>query len=162
GTLARGGSDRDRTHHLDLRARRSRPSRSQSVRRRRPHPHQPELPARFWRRRLMTLAILLVGGLVLGFGLERLLGRRRSPFRIFGFMTLILLLLLVAVGVGGWFWANSVFDRVERVDVGNSLEHGDSGTNYLLVGADNGPDSEEREGVEGVRSDTIMILNIEG
>lgn len=112
---------------------------------------------------MTTLLVLALLGLLLGFGAERLIGRRRrSPLRVFGLLVLIFLLLVVAAGVGGWFWANSVFDRVERVDVGDSLGHGRSGTNYLLVGADNGPDSEGREGIEGVRSDTIMILNIRG
>ena len=64
-------------------------------------------------------------------------------------------LALLAVE-SGWFYANSQWDKVERVDVdvdGESVLAGDSGgTNYLLVGTDNRP------GVEGNRSDTMLVL----
>lgn len=83
-------------------------------------------------------------------------GRRRGPLRI--------LLALVAIGVtmtllgmiGGYLYADSKFGEIERVDVdvdGSSVLQGSSkGTNYLLVGTD------AREGTEGNRSDTILIL----
>jgi LCP family protein required for cell wall assembly len=57
---------------------------------------------------------------------------------------------------GGWFYANRQFDKVEKVDVdvdGESVLAGDSGgTNWLLVGTD------AREGTEGNRSDTMLVL----
>ena len=84
-------------------------------------------------------------------------GRRRGPIRIgLGLIGLVLVGLLLA-GELGWFYANRQWDKVERVDVdveGSSALVGDSGggTNYLLVGTDNRP------GVEGNRSDTMMVL----
>lgn len=113
-----------------------------------------------------TLLALIVG-LVLGVGFERLLGapgsrRRRSPLRLLAWGSLAVTLLLVALAVGGYLWANSVFDRIEKVDVSAQLSHG-SGTNYLLVGSDNSRNpAEQREGVDGVRSDTILVLRVNG
>ncbi len=83
-------------------------------------------------------------------------GRRRGPLRIgLGLVGVAVVLGLLGVEMG-WFYAVRQWDKVERVDVdvdGTSvLEGGDGGTNYLLVGTDN------REGVEGNRSDTIMVL----
>lgn len=133
----------------------------------------------------MTYLLVALAGLVLGVTAERIAGppappaldgypadrdgsrgaatrrRRRSGRRrglrwvVIGVVTVVLL-----AGVGGYLWARSVFNRIERVDVSAELTSG-SGTNYLLVGADNSrsPDS-QREGVEGVRSDTIMVLRI--
>ena len=129
----------------------------------------------------MTLLLWLLGGLVLGVGAERLVGAarpasgegsdagapsasrpRRSRRRIVGFTALALVTLLVVGAIGGYLWADSVFDRIEKVDVSEQLAGG-SGTNYLLVGSDNGKEGgEQREGVSGARSDTIMVLRIEG
>lgn len=129
----------------------------------------------------MTLLLWLLGGLVLGAGAERLLGtgrsrrddgadpaaptgrrRQRSRKRIVGYTALALATLLVVGAVGAYLWADSVFDRIEKVDVSDQLADG-SGTNYLLVGSDNGREGgEQREGIDGARSDTIMVLRIEG
>ncbi|WCO68638.1 LCP family protein [Iamia majanohamensis] len=105
---------------------------------------------------------LLVVGAVVAFRGRRTLttdgrpGRRRGALRIgLGLVAVAAVLGLLAVEAG-WFYAVAQWDKVERVDVdvdGESvLEGGDGGTNYLLVGTDN------REGVDGNRSDTIMVL----
>ncbi len=84
------------------------------------------------------------------------LGRRRGPLRIaLGLAGIGVVMVLLGV-LGGWFYANHRFDQIERVDVdvdGKSVLEGDSGgTNWLLVGTD------AREGTEGNRSDTMLIL----
>lgn len=87
--------------------------------------------------------------------------RRRSPWRIVRWTALVLVLLVVAGAIGGYLWANSIFQKIETVEVSDQLSSSSSGTNYLLVGSDNGKEGEEqREGVAGARSDTIMILRI--
>ncbi|MBA3281136.1 MAG: LCP family protein [Acidimicrobiia bacterium] len=129
----------------------------------------------------MTLALFLVAGLVLGVIAERLVGpgraaeeaalgpgavpgsrpRRRSRKRILAWSGLAVVIVLVAGVVGGYLWADSVFDKIDKVDVSAQLSHG-SGTNYLLVGSDNGKEGgEQREGIQGARSDTIMILRVQ-
>ena len=111
----------------------------------------------------MSLLIAVVAGLVVGAGTERLFTRpargRRRGLRLAGGFTLMAVVICL---VGGYLWAASVFNRIDKVDVSTALGHG-SGTNYLLVGADNSRDpSQGRAGVNGVRSDTIMVLHIEG
>lgn len=84
-------------------------------------------------------------------------GRRRGPLRIvLGLAGLVVVMSMLAV-LGGWFYANAQFDKIARVDVdgpdGKSVLEGNSGgTNWLLVGTD------AREGTEGNRSDTMLIL----
>lgn len=62
--------------------------------------------------------------------------------------------LLVVLLVGGYLWANSIFNRIERVEVAEALSSGGSGTNYLIVGSDS-----RDGGPEGNRADTIMLIN---
>ena len=82
---------------------------------------------------------------------------KRSRRRIALIASLVVLLLIVGSGVGMYLWANSVFNRIERVQVGSELRQGGGqATNYLLVGTDNRP------GVSGNRSDTIMVLHVQG
>ncbi|WP_421119909.1 LCP family protein [Aquihabitans daechungensis] len=71
-------------------------------------------------------------------------------------------MVLVIVSFVAYRWASNVFDKIEKVPVASVLSDDTSaGTNYLLVGSDNGEaGGEQREGVEGRRSDTIMVLNI--
>ena len=108
----------------------------------------------------MTLVVFLVVGLILGAMTERIIGLR-SRKRILGFTSLAVIMLLVAGLVGGYLWANSVFNKIEKVDVSAQLSHG-SGTNYLLVGSDNGQQGGvQRDGVSGARSDTIMVLRVQ-
>jgi LCP family protein required for cell wall assembly len=79
-------------------------------------------------------------------------------------------LLLLAL-LGGYMWANSVFNRIERVQTEGTLAGGGlgNGTNYLLVGSDS------REPIEGdqsgftdgdfpggQRSDTMVVLHVGG
>lgn len=131
----------------------------------------------------MMLLLWLLGGLVLGVVAERLTGggasrrnpaddegaptstprRRRRWGRILGWSAVAIVVLLVAGVVGGYLWANSIFQKIDRVDVSAQLAEGaSSGTNYLLVGSDNGAaDGEQRENVDGSRSDTMMILHVE-
>ena len=76
---------------------------------------------------MMPLLFLLVG-LALGIGAERLLGARtqtqaetgpaatRPPRRwgrILGWTSVVLVVVLLATAVGGYFWAKSVFDKIE-------------------------------------------------
>jgi LCP family protein required for cell wall assembly len=82
--------------------------------------------------------------------------RQRSGAKVvLGLVALGVSLTLFAVEAG-WFYANARWEEVERVDVdvdGESvLAGGSGGTNYLLVGTDNRP------GVEGNRSDTMLVL----
>lgn len=87
------------------------------------------------------------------------LGRRRGPVRIaLGLVGLGLAALLLAVELG-WFYANSKWDEVERVDVDrdgrSALAGGDAaGTNYLLVGTDSRP------GFPQNLADTILVLRV--
>jgi LCP family protein required for cell wall assembly len=129
----------------------------------------------------VSLLIWLVAGLAVGAVVERLVGpggaaaagpdavdgqgrvrRPRRARRILAWSALVVVVLLVAGTVGGYLWASSVFDKIEKVDVTAQL--GDStATNYLLVGSDNGKEGgEQREGIAGARSDTIMVLRIQG
>lgn len=114
----------------------------------------------------------LAAGLVLGVVLDAVFGRRRRAGdtgggrrrpRVLRWVALAAVVAVLGGSLGGYLWARSVFGRIARVEVGDSLSSGSSGTNYLLVGADNGQgDEATRQGVEGVRSDTIMILNVKG
>jgi LCP family protein required for cell wall assembly len=76
------------------------------------------------------------------------------------------LLLLVAI-VGGWLYARSVFEKIDRVEVAEVLSHGGEGTNYLIVGSDSrdpadlvdaGLNPEAFEDGGGQRSDTMLVL----
>lgn len=127
----------------------------------------------------MTTALWLLLGLAIGVGAERLFGRpkflgpvgdgrvragrgqapavsarprrRRRRLRL---GLIITLALLVGLPVAAWLYANRAFDRIDKVEVGEALADGGPGTNYLLVGTDNRP------GVEGNRSDTVLVLRI--
>ncbi|MGI8757612.1 MAG: LCP family protein [Acidimicrobiales bacterium] len=133
----------------------------------------------------MILVLWLLGGIVLGALTERVVPRRsipdgasstpstvgqpptrgrrqRSRRGILAWSALALVVVLVAATLGGYLWANSVFNRIEKVDVTAQLSHG-TATNYLLVGSDNGrAGSHQRAGVAGARSDTIMVLRVQG
>ncbi|MGI8710927.1 MAG: LCP family protein [Acidimicrobiales bacterium] len=122
----------------------------------------------------MIVALWLAAGVVLGAGIERLFPprpsddvdtpppKRRSRRKIVAWSALALVVVLAAVTTGAYLWANSVFNRIEKVDVAAQLSHG-SATNYLLVGNDNGRNpADQREGVIGSRSDTIMVLRVDG
>ena len=132
---------------------------------------------------MISIVLFLVVGLALGVGAERLVGGRhdaagavpvgavpgasapkrpRSVGRIVRRTAIGLVVLLLALGVGGYLWASSIFNKIEKIDPAGQLSHG-SGTNYLLVGSDNGRTAaDQRPGVAGARSDTIMVLRIQG
>src|SRR5690606_22476603 len=66
--------------------------------------------------------------------------------------------------------ARSIFNRIERVEVSQSLTSASSGTNYLIVGSDSRENVNEEgdagfngsDGPTGQRADTIMLLHLEG
>ena len=83
-----------------------------------------------------------------------------------GLVSIVLVLALVA----GFLYARSVFNRIEKIDLGDSLTSSDSGTNYLIVGSDSRANVTEEgdagfngsEAPGGQRADTMMILHLEG
>lgn len=127
----------------------------------------------------MTLLLWLLAGIVAGAVVERIVGsdpvvgqapgqprprKRRRAKRIIGWTAVVVVVGLLAGTVGAYLWAKSVFDKIETVDVSAQLspQQGDA-VNYLLVGSDNGKEGgEQREGVQGNRSDTVMVLRVEG
>lgn len=80
---------------------------------------------------------------------------RRRRRLVLGALGVVVVLVLVGV-VGGYLYADAQFDKIEKVPVGDQLAGSPGGTNYLLVGTDNRP------GVEGNRSDTMLVLRIAG
>ncbi len=81
---------------------------------------------------------------------------------------MVALLLVVGI-VGSFLYAKSIFDRIDRVDVSDSLTSAKHGTNYLIVGSDSRANVKQEgdagfNGSEvpgGQRSDTIMVLHLE-
>jgi LCP family protein required for cell wall assembly len=76
-------------------------------------------------------------------------------------------LLLVALVVGGYLYAKSVYDDIEKIPLAHVLSEGDGGTNYLIVGSDSrdleqladaGLDPAGFGDGGGQRSDTMMLL----
>jgi LCP family protein required for cell wall assembly len=71
--------------------------------------------------------------------------------------------LLVVALLATFLWARNTYDRIEKIDLTDVLDpvSGDA-TNYLLVGSDSRSefDPEGDSGVEGTRSDTIILLRI--
>src|SRR5918995_1368901 len=83
-------------------------------------------------------------------------------------LAIVAVLLLLAM-VGGYLWARSVWNRIERVEVSEVLSDGGSGTNYLIVGSASRENLQEGDpgfvpagAPGGQRSDTMMILHLEG
>jgi len=78
--------------------------------------------------------------------------------------------ILVFVGiVGSFLYARSIFNRIDRVPVSSELSSASHGTNYLIVGSDTRADVKPGQPgyagagvVTGARSDTLMVLNING
>ncbi len=97
-------------------------------------------------------------------------GARRRPWRrVVALLVVLVLLLPVGMFAFGW-WQ---FSRIPTVDVSSALrpQAGRSGTNYLIVGTDSraGIAADDPnagafldEGISGSRTDTIMVLRIEG
>ena len=61
--------------------------------------------------------------------------------------------LLVVAMVGSFLYARSVFNRIEKIDLGDSLTSSENGTNYLIVGSDSRANVAEEgdAGFNGVR-----------
>ncbi len=78
--------------------------------------------------------------------------------------------VLVVALVGSFLYARSIFERIDRVEVSESLTSSDSGTNYLIVGSDSRENVNEEgdagfngsEAPGGQRADTMMVLHLEG
>jgi LCP family protein required for cell wall assembly len=94
---------------------------------------------------------------------------RRRRIRIRRILAVVALLLVLGV-VGSFLYARSIFNRIERVEVSDSLTSASHGTNYLIVGSDS-RENVQQEGDAGFngsevpggqRSDTIMVLHLEG
>jgi LCP family protein required for cell wall assembly len=116
----------------------------------------------------VTLILGFVVGLAIGIGLEQLWHRRYDrgatggpavPGRrrrvLLGVGAAVVVVLVVTM-VGTYAYAVSQFNKIEKVPVGHVLSGAPGGTNYLLVGTDNRP------GVAGNRSDTMLVLRTEG
>jgi LCP family protein required for cell wall assembly len=81
----------------------------------------------------------------------------------------VAVLLVVAI-LGSFLYARSIFNRIERVQVSEALTSSTHGTNYLIVGSDSRANVTEEgdpgfttaEAPSGQRSDTIMVLHLEG
>jgi LCP family protein required for cell wall assembly len=92
--------------------------------------------------------------------------RRLRWRRVLGITAIVLVLCMV----GGFLYARSIFNRIERVEVSESLTSASNGTNYLIVGSDSRENVTEEgdagfngsEAPGGQRADTIMLLHLEG
>jgi len=92
--------------------------------------------------------------------------RRLRWRRVFGLLSIVLVLALI----GGYLYARSIFNRIEKVDLGDSLTSAENGTNYLIVGSDSRENVTEEgdagfngaEAPGGQRADTMMIVHLEG
>lgn len=102
---------------------------------------------------------------------RRLLPRRPKLRRVLVLGSLLLPLLLLLAVLGGWLYARSVYNRVERIPLADVLSDGGSGTNYLIVGSDSrnvedlvdaGLNPAAFEDGGGQRSDTMLLLRFEG
>jgi LCP family protein required for cell wall assembly len=79
-------------------------------------------------------------------------------------------IVVVLAVLGGYLYARSVFNRIDKVDLGDSLTSAADGTNYLIVGSDSRENVTEEgdagfngaEAPGGQRADTIMVMHIDG
>ena len=80
------------------------------------------------------------------------------------------ILLLLAV-LGGYLYAKSVFNKIDKIELADTLDTAGVGTNYLIVGSDSrdpqaiidaGLNPAGFEDGGGDRSDTMLILRMEG
>jgi LCP family protein required for cell wall assembly len=85
--------------------------------------------------------------------------------------SLFLPVLLLLVVLGGWLYARSVYNKVEKIPLSDVLTSGGAGTNYLIVGSDTrdpqaitdaGLDPGAFEDGGGQRSDTMLLLRFVG
>ncbi|MET0901822.1 MAG: LCP family protein [Acidimicrobiales bacterium] len=95
--------------------------------------------------------------------------RRRRPKlrRILLITAIVLPILLLVTAVGGYLYAKSTYDKIEKIPLADVLSTGGDGTTYLIVGSDS-RDVEDLEdaGLDpagfaeggGQRSDTMLLL----
>jgi LCP family protein required for cell wall assembly len=85
--------------------------------------------------------------------------------------SVLLPLLLLLAAVGGYLYAKSVYDRIEKIPLADVLTDGAGGTNYLIVGSDSrevedlidaGLDPAGFAAGGGQRSDTMLLLRFAG
>lgn len=85
--------------------------------------------------------------------------RRRVP----RWLVISVALLPLVLGLFAWLWATNTFSKVERVEVASVLDAaGGGGTNYLIVGSDSREAAADNGGIDGQRSDTLLVLRTEG
>jgi LCP family protein required for cell wall assembly len=93
--------------------------------------------------------------------------RRPKLRRILRITALLLPALIVLALVGGYLYAKSVYDKIEKIPLADVLGDGGSGTNYLIVGSDSrdvedlvdaGLDPAGFADGGGQRSDTMLVL----
>ena len=80
--------------------------------------------------------------------------------------------MLLLAALGGYLYAKSVYDKIEKIPLADVLSDGGSGTNYLIVGSDSrdvedlvdaGLDPAGFADGGGQRSDTMLLLRfVEG
>ncbi len=103
---------------------------------------------------------------------RRLVPHRPKLRRVLMLTSMLLPVLLVLGLLGGWLYARSVYNKVEKIPLADVLTSGGGGgTNYLLVGSDSrnvedlvdaGLNPEAFEEGGGQRSDTMLLLRFEG
>ncbi|MGO1582290.1 MAG: LCP family glycopolymer transferase [Actinomycetaceae bacterium] len=81
--------------------------------------------------------------------------RRRRPGRVLALLLVLLLAVVIAWPVGLAIWADG---RISHTDALSGAE-GTTGTTYLLAGTDQRGGAVE-DGVEGSRSDSILVLHV--
>lgn len=98
---------------------------------------------------------------------SRLLPRRPKLRRLLLLTSIVLPLLLLLAAVGGFLYARSIFDRIEKLPLADVLSADGAGTNYLIVGSDSrnvediidaGLDPGAFADGGGQRSDTMLLL----
>lgn len=106
-------------------------------------------------------------------------GRRRTRFlphrpklrRLLLLLPILVPLLILAGVVGSYFYARSVYDKIEKIEVSEVLSATGEGTNYLIVGSDSrdaqaivdaGLDPAAFGDDVGQRSDTMLLLRLQG
>lgn len=93
--------------------------------------------------------------------------RRPKLRRVLLLTSMFLPVLLLLAALGGWLYARSVYDKVEKIPLADVLSAAGTGTNYLIAGSDSrdpqalidaglNPGAFENGG--GQRSDTMLLL----
>jgi len=98
---------------------------------------------------------------------RRFLPKRPKLRRLVLLTSIFLPVLLLLAAVGGYLYARSVFERIEKIPLADVLSPSGTGTNYLIVGSDSrsvedivdaGLNPEAFEEGGGQRSDTMLLL----